>query len=317
MSAEIIDIRHFEAKQFAPLLESECGAWLENLRWDYTPSARLISACLADKRLSGYALISGGRIRGYSFFLYEGDKGLIGDLFVEPGRDAPRHALSLLENVVETLQATPGIQRVEAQLPHFAIPDLEASFVSHGFEIHLRRFMAVELEGRSPRELPSAPTREFVIEPWQRKYDGEAARLLCRTYRSHIDAEINEQYRSVGGATHLIENIVHLRGCGEMLPEASLVAIHRPSRRLAGVVAVTGVRPGTGHIPQVAVDTEFQSRNAGTALMEASFLQAQGLGLHEVTLTVTDSNAGAVRFYERLGFETFHTFGAYVWRRNA
>ncbi|MGH9449206.1 MAG: GNAT family N-acetyltransferase [Terriglobia bacterium] len=316
MAPEIIDIRHFTAQDFTPLLEAESRAWLSALRWDYTPSVRLIAACLADKRLSGYALFSGGQIRGYSFFLYEGEKGLIGDLFVLPDGETGRNALVLLNHVIETLKATPGVERVEAQLPHFALDEVEAGFRRHHFAAYLRRFMALNLNGRAAGEAPPAFDREFVLELWQRKHDDEAARLLYRTYRSHIDAAINDQYCSIGGTTRLLENIIHLKGCGESLPRASFVAVHRSTRRVSGILALTAVRAATAHIPQVAVDTEFQNRGVGVALMEAAFRAAQKLGFHEVTLTVTDANADAVRFYERLGFQTFRSFGAFVWARH-
>ncbi|HEV2417076.1 MAG TPA: GNAT family N-acetyltransferase [Terriglobia bacterium] len=317
MTAEIIDIRHFEAKDFAPLLEAESAAWFKTLRWDYTPSARLISACLADKRLSGYALVNGGKIEGYSFFLYEGEKGLIGDLFVQPSSEMLENAVSLLEHVIETLKATPGVRRVEAQLPHFSLVELDACFSRHRFESYLRRFMSRRIEAPEVEHKPDGWDKEFEIEPWQKKHNHEAARLLCRAYRSHVDARINDQYASTGGTAHLIENIVHLRGCGEHLPQASFAAIHRASRKLAGIIALTAVRAATAHVPQVAVDVEFQNRHVGAALMEVSFREAAKLGFQEVTLTVTDANRGAVRFYDHLGFETFQTFGAYVWNRSA
>ncbi|MGH9403447.1 MAG: GNAT family N-acetyltransferase [Terriglobia bacterium] len=317
MNVEIIDIRHFEAEDFAPLLEAESDAWFKTLRWDYTPSVRLIRACLTDKRLSGYALVRGGKIQGYSFFLYEGEKGLIGDLFVEPNAETLENAVVLLEHVIETLKATPGVRRVEAQLPHFGLDQLDACFRGHQFESYLRRFMRRGVEARQMAGAPDGWGREFGLELWQRKHNDDAARLLCRTYRSHVDAAINDQYASVGGTSHLIENIVHLRGCGENLPQASFAAIHRPSRKLAGIIALTAVRPATAHVPQVAVDTEFQNRRVGAALMEASFREAGKLGFQEITLTVTDANRDAVRFYDRLGFETFQTFGAYVWKRPA
>jgi ribosomal protein S18 acetylase RimI-like enzyme len=47
--------------------------------------------------------------------------------------------------------------------------------------------------------------------------------------------------------------------------------------------------------------------------MEMSFQEAARHGYEEITLTVTDLNAGAVRFYDRLGFQTLRTFGAFVW----
>lgn len=329
MSVEVVDIRLFEARDFVPLLEAESSAWITALRWDYGPSARLISSCLADKRLPGYAVRSGRQILGYCFFLYEGEKGLIGDLFVQPDGSSREHALVLLENVIATLKATPGLRRVEAQLPHFGLADLEDCFRRHEFQIFLRRFMALDLDQRRTR----APDRavcgasdgnhtrmledEFVIEPWHRKHDEAAARLLYGAYRAHVDALINDQYRSVGGSARLIENIVHLRGCGENLPEVSRVAVHRASRKLAAILALTAVRPGTAHIPQVAVASEFQRRGLGLALMESGFRQLERLGYREVSLTVTDENAGAVRWYDRMGFETFRTFGAFVWNRRS
>ena len=51
----------------------------------------------------------------------------------------------------------------------------------------------------------------------------------------------------------------------------------------------------------------------GTAMMELSFAGLAKAGYREVSLTVTDLNAGAVELYERLGFGTFRKFGAFVW----
>jgi len=108
---------------------------------------------------------------------------------------------------------------------------------------------------------------------------------------------------------------MHQRGCGEHLPQASQVAIHRATGKLAGVLALTSVRAHTAHIPQIAVAREFQGTGLGTAMMELGFENLSQRGFQEVSLTVTDLNAGAVRLYERMGFENFRTFGAYVWNR--
>lgn len=329
MSVEVVDIRLFEARDFGPLLEAESSAWISELRWDYTPSARLISTCLADKRLPGYALISERRILGYCFFIYEGEKGLIGDLFVQPSEASRENALLLLDNAIATLKATPGLQRVEAQLPHFSVDELRDYFRRQRFQVFLRRFMALGLERRrtlsshadlgisSDGERRRMPGHEFLIDKWQRHYDDAAARLLYYAYRGHVDALINDQYRSISGSSRLIENITHLQGCGEHLPEASRTAVHRASHKLAGILALTSVRAGTAHIPQVAIANEFQRRGLGLALMESAFQELERLGYREVSLTVTDENRDAVRFYERLGFETFRTFGAFVWNRSA
>ena len=324
MAPEIIDIRQFDAREFQPLIQAESRVWGANLRWDYTASAELIAACLEEKRLSGYALVSENRIRGYSFFFYEGEKGLIGNLFVEPdGGAGLEQARFLLDHVLETMLATPGLRRVETQLPHYAFEELDPCFRARNFKGYNRRFMAVSLDpwladgARSQnRSAPRLPA-DFLMIPWERKHDREAAQLLYLTYRDHVDAAINDQYSSPAGGERLVENIVRHRGCGEDLPQASQVAIHRRSGKLAGILALTSVRPGTAHIPQIAVSREFQGCGLGSAMMELSFQSLVRRGYREVSLTVTDSNTGAVRLYERLGFETFQTFGAFVWNRQS
>jgi ribosomal protein S18 acetylase RimI-like enzyme len=289
----------------------------------------LISSCLEEKRLQGFALVHNRQIKGYSFFFCEGEKGLIGNLFVEPDGSELPQALHLMERVIETMTKTPGINRVETQLPHYAFDALNPCFVAYGFQGYQRRFMAASLtqhhpSPRFPEDVERKPadgiksiSGDFVMEPWERRHDRQAALILYQTYRNHIDAVINNQYASEAGASRLIENIMHQRGCGEFLPKASQVAIHRSSGKMAGVLALTSVRPRTAHIPQIAIATEFQGIGLGSEMLERCFEDLRTRGFEEVSLTVTDLNVGAVRLYERMSFETFRTFGAFVWNRHA
>lgn len=324
---EIIDIRRFEAQDFAALLEAEAGAWRDGLRWDFTSSMRVISNCLREKRLLGYALVSGGRIHGYCFYFYDGEKGLIGDLFVENTSATLDDARRFLEHVVETIVATPGLRRVEAQLPHFSYEQLEPCFHNLSFAGYRRRFMALSLDqaalpgavagsGLPPSRPGDGAATEFLVVPWERRYDREAAEVLYDTYRQHVDAAINDQYSSVAGTTRLIENIVHHQGCGEYLPKVSRVALHAASQCIAGLLAITALRPRTAHIPQIAVARPFQDRGVGTLLMASAFKELAARGYSEISLTVTDENQGAVRLYERLRFDTFRVFGAFVFNRS-
>ena len=324
MAFEIIDIRRFEVKDFSPLLISESLAWNEKLHWDFGASLQIINACLREKRLSGYALVAENRIRGYCFFFYDGEKGLIGDLFVDP--DLPRltHAHELLEHAVETLLGTPGLRRVEAQLPHYELEELEPCFRPRQFQGYLRRFMSLPLDnrpfwvgrkGRQPSLEESLLLSNLQVVPWDGSYDQEAAELLYYSYRRHVDADINDQYASVSGTTRLIENIVHHEGCGEFLSRISRMALHQTNRQLVGILAATNIRSHTAHIPQVAVASPYQGRGVGSLLMEAAFNDLAHEGFREVTLTVTDKNAGAARLYERAGFRTYKTFGAFVYNR--
>ncbi len=166
-----------------------------------------------------------------------------------------------------------------------------------------------------PAPRTSATPDEFRISPWENKYAREAAELLFGAYRNHVDAAINDQYNTVAGATRLVDNIVHYQGCGEFLEQVSKVVIHRPAHNLAGVLTVTSVRSDTAHIPQIAIASTLQGLGLGTALLEAALSDLAKAGYRQVSLTVTDANARAVRLYERLGFNTFRTFGAFVFNR--
>lgn len=327
MPNEVIDVRQFDSSQLAHLLDAEAQAWNLALRWDYASSRRVIANCLDEKRLSGYALRAGADLKGYSYFFYEGEKALIGNLFVEPAADRTECAGLLLRHVLETLLATPRLTRVETQLPHFTLEELEPFFRPRGFQAYLRCFMILSLARRKRIAYslgvkksadvvrPVVVPPDFELLHWERRHHRAAAEMVASSYRHHIDAQINDQYASLAGSAHLVESIVEQHGCGELIPGASLVAIHQPTGRLAAALAVTTVRARTAHIPQIAAAPEFQGNGLGTALIETSLQELCRRDYEEVSLTVTDLNAGAVRLYQRLEFETFRTFGAFTWQR--
>lgn len=326
MGSRIVDVRELRANQFQPLLQAESRAWLEDLHWDYSPSSELISAYLDEKRLSGFALVEDGYAKGYCLYFQEGSKGLIGSLYVDQADSTTDRAVALLRETIDTLVSLPDVRRIEAQLPHFSLDQIGPYFRSRAFQTYLRQFMTFPLEirpGGSPASAhQSEPVREremsssdFVFEPWVRKYDREAAQLIHHVYRGHIDSAINDQYCTISGAVRLVGSIVRHRGCGDYLQRASIAAIHRSTRKLAGILGLTAVRPGTAHIPQIAVGTSFQGLGLGSAMLRSSFEKMAKDGFAEVSLTVTTLNSGAVRLYKRLGFRTFREFGAFVWNR--
>jgi ribosomal protein S18 acetylase RimI-like enzyme len=319
-----VDVRQLHAQQFQPLLLAESRAWLEDLHWDYVPSSGLISSYLEEKRLSGYALLEDELARGYCLYFREGSKGLIGSLFVDTSDSRSGREIDLLRKAIDALSGFSDIHRIEAQLPHFSLAQIGPYFRSRAFQTYLRQFMTFRLAespaggGSSTSRSGSrgaALTADFVFKPWERKYDHEAAQLLHHVYRNHIDAAVNDQYGSVRGTTRLVESIVRHRGCGDYLQQNSIAAIHQSTDRLAGILGLTAVRPGTAHIPQIAVASSFQGVGLGGAMLRVAFEKLARAGFAEVSLTVTTLNSGAVRLYERMGFRTFREFGAFVWGR--
>ena len=69
--------------------------------------------------------------------------------------------------------------------------------------------------------------------------------------------------------------------------------------RIAGLVTFE-VRHGTLEI--VTINALDLYQGIGTMLIEAVRAEAKRLGCHQVTLTTTNDNIGALRFYQRRGF---------------
>ena len=81
-SVEILDLRHFSSADLRGVLEEESAIWSRELSWDYSQSAEMILRYVDARILPGYVAVERGRVAGYAFFVYEGSKGVIGDLFV-------------------------------------------------------------------------------------------------------------------------------------------------------------------------------------------------------------------------------------------
>src|SRR6516225_8459936 len=148
VAVEILDLRHFSSSDLRPLLDEEVTSWGGLLAWDYRSSSEMILRYVDAKILPGYAAIERGSIIGYSFFVYEGSKGVIGDLFVSPSRhDSREIEIRMLEHVIETLQESPGVHRIEAQLLTHSTGELSEPFLSNGFQRHHRLFLSLQLSG--------------------------------------------------------------------------------------------------------------------------------------------------------------------------
>ena len=311
---EILDLRHFSSADLRPLLEEEIVLWGRLLSWDYAGSAEMILRYMDARILPGYAAIDRGRIFGYSFFVYEQNKGVIGDLFVRDGGRTPnRHEVEerLLTHVIETLQQSPGVHRVEAQLLAHDAGTVARPFLAQGFSRHPRVFMTFDI-GRHPQTAP-ALLPDFEIRPWSEQEYQAAAAVITAAYRGHVDSDINDQYRSLPGSLRFLNNIVRFPGCGTFDPQASFVVMDRRNRSLAGLILCSMVRSDVGHITQVCVMPEYRSAGLGVALLAATTRSLRERAFHSISLTVTEANDRAIALYKRIGFESARVFDAFVW----
>jgi ribosomal protein S18 acetylase RimI-like enzyme len=318
---EIIDLRHFTSSDLRPLLEEETQAWSRLLSWDYSSSADMILRYVDARILPGYAAVERGRLHGYSFFVYEGGKGVIGDLFVaSESVNGHGHAIEkrLITHVVETLQQSPGVKRIEAQLLVHDTGTVSTPFTEQGFRQFPRLFMTLPLAGtgngkgmKAAQALSPAP---FEIRPWSENDYQSAASLITTCYRGHVDSEINDQYRTTQGALRFLNNIVRFPGCGFFDPSASFVASEKKTGAMVGLILCSRVKSDVGHITQVCILPQFRGVHLGWALMEASADSLRRRGFALLSLTVTEANHNAVELYKRLGFSIERVFDAFVWQ---
>jgi GNAT superfamily N-acetyltransferase len=310
---EILDLRHFTSADLRPLLEQEIEQWGQSLAWDYRSSADMILRYVDAKILPGYAAVERGSLVGYGFFVYEGSKGVIGDLFVVLSRtDARAVEIRLIEHVVETLQRSPGVHRVEAQLLAHTTGDLAEPFVTNGFHRHRRLFLCLDLAAPSQMR-PGRALNQIVIRRWTEADYQPAAGIITASYRAHIDSEINDQYRTAAGSLRFLNNIVRFPGCGVFDPEASFVAVHESTNALVGLILCSRVRDDVGHVTQVCLLPERRGEGIGESLLAHTCTVLRNRSFSMLTLTVTEANFRAVDLYRKIGFETRRVFDAFVW----
>jgi ribosomal protein S18 acetylase RimI-like enzyme len=312
-SVEILDLRHYNSADLRPLLRREAATWAERMSWDYQSSAEMILRYVDSKILPGYAAVDHNRVVGYAFFVYEGSKGVIGDLFTDAGSQARDVAVRnrLLAHVIETLQETPGLQRIEAQLLVHDTGELSPAFLGESFRQHQRLFMAQALHGPSP-VLPTA-LADIHVRRWSEADFQHAAHLITAAYANHIDSHINDQYRSVTGSMRFLNNIVRFPGCGVFDHGASYVAFSRLTGAMIGLVLCSRVRTDVAHVTQICLLPEFRGRGIGQLLMAEAGRELRRRNFTELSLTVTQANTSAVKLYRHLGFKIKRVFDAFVW----
>jgi ribosomal protein S18 acetylase RimI-like enzyme len=308
---EILDLRHYAGAELRPLLESEADYWAREMAWDYHSSAEMILRYVDSKILPGYVALENGRIAGYSFFVYEGSKGVIGDLYADPQSQVENIRTQLLTHVIETLQQTPGIQRVEAQLLAHPTGAVAVPFLNEGFRGFRRLFMELPItDVGTARNLVGD---DIQIRRWNEADFQNAAHVITQSYVGHIDSDINDQYRTVGGSLRFLNNIVRFPGCGTFDPQSSLVAVRRSTGMMVGLLLCSRVRNDVGHVTQVCMLPEFRGRGIGEALIAGCTSELARRDFTLLTLTVTEANRKAVDLYKRLGFGTRRVFDAFVW----
>ena len=309
-AVELVDLRSLDPGSLDLLLAAESEQWLTHLDWDFDTSAELVRRFVNLKGLNGKALKVGADLVGYSYFVAEGDKGLIGNLFVSAAYASAELENRLLGAVVDELVGHWGAKRVECQLLLLDFPRRLPQTQTKPASVFDRKFMAMPIGiPLKPHSIPDG----IVIEPFTDRHNEDASRLIAESYVGHVDASINDQYRSIPGARRFLRNIVQFPGCGTFCESSSLVAIDHSTGRLVGLSLASLISADVGHITQVCVSPRMRGTGVGYEILRRSIDLLSRDGCRRVSLTVTTNNRGAVALYQRMGFIEMRQFCALVW----
>ena len=141
---EIIDLRRLTARDLGPLLEEETAAWRDEMEWDFAKSAELVRRFVDLRALNGSALIEDGEVAGYSYYVLEDSKALIGDVYVRrASRTVARQNALLRQSLISLREAD---CRSASLTVTAANEDAVALYERVGFRT-VRRFPAYVWEG--------------------------------------------------------------------------------------------------------------------------------------------------------------------------
>ncbi|HEU5023217.1 MAG TPA: GNAT family N-acetyltransferase [Bryobacteraceae bacterium] len=310
---EIVDLRRIAVRDLEPLLADEVAEWRRELAWDFEPSAALVRRYAGSGSLGGAALVVNGQVAGYGYAVLEEPRGIIGDLYLRPHMREAGAEAELFRSLLDALAATPRVSRMESQL--MLVRGQTAELIrSTGRPVRTFARRLMVRDDACPLA-PSAalPEGRFRFDPWEDSFLHLAGAIIATSYKGQTDSEINSQYRSPSGARRFLSNIVEFPGCGLFHAPGSFVVFDRQSGDAVGMVLASFVAEEAGHISQLCVAPGLRGAGLGRELLRRSDEVLRGNGARLVSLTVTESNAGAIALYERSGFRTVRNFFAYTW----
>ena len=135
------DLRLFRGSDMAELLDQQSARWDKEFHWDFSPSRDLIQRYIDMRNLYGYALMKHGRPIGYSFYIQEDRKALIGDLFISNEHRTEQAECFLFQSIVKSAVMCPGVHRIEGQLLGLSFNPVDEVIYGRGLQVFERHFM--------------------------------------------------------------------------------------------------------------------------------------------------------------------------------
>ncbi len=157
----------------------------------------------------------------------------------------------------------------------------------------------------------SAPLRlpkGYRLVPWHTSLTLAHAQVKYESFRGSLDAQVFPCLGELSGCQRLMSEIKAKEG---FIPEATWLVeyVGRGLQRAEYCATIQAVRiqKYKASVQNIGVIPEHRGRGLGTAIIQASLLGLQQVGVNHVGLEVTAENQGAVRLYRQLGFRTVRT----------
>lgn len=173
--------------------------------------------------------------------------------------------------------------------------------------VYFKRFrMATELQsaGRSESRLPSG----FSVLPWSTGLIRDHARAKFESFRDEVDASV---FPCLGRKESCLQLMRDLSARADFVPAATWLAVFQGpnDRKAVPVGTIQGLRTDASHgaIQNIGIVPAFRSLGLGTILIRRALEGFASVGCRTATLEVTVQNFGAIRLYQRLGFQRTET----------
>jgi ribosomal protein S18 acetylase RimI-like enzyme len=295
-------------RQLRPLLDEESQHWQRELCWDYRDVASAVASGLERRALAGLVLEDGTRTLGYSYYMLDAGRAIVGSVYAAEGSRGQGLEEVLLDGVLAAAQSHGSNDRVECQTLFCTSRFADDRFREAGFRSCARHYLMRRL-----REPVPVPAHTLRLRSVRRDDLPLAARIVHRSHEGSLDAALNLTYATPALCRNFVETLVLRAGCGQFDPQASFVAEGREGP--VGVLLASHLSRTNGHICQVSVLPEAHCQGLGTLLMASALEAFRRQGLASASLSVTVNNRPAYRLYGRLGFEVQREFAAHAWVR--
>ena len=148
----------------------------------------------------------------------------------------------------------------------------------------------------------------YQLLPWSPEWLEIHADVKYRSFRDELDSQVFPCLGEPDGCLRLMREISARQG---FVPQATwLVTYTDPETgRKENCGTVQGIREkvDVGSIQNIGIVEGHRGKGIGSAMVTQSLKGFQSVGIRIVTLEVTEKNTGALRLYERLGFQVLRT----------